>query len=164
MMLNVISQEYCPVCLMWRKTFLLSKVVGLRKDYSTSSIYLKCVWGSGGVWVCTHAGTWQATFVFAVWFPVKLGPKRQKARLEVEKGTCCFWFCFLFLPVSWQKWCFILTTAVCPSWSQNSSWPTQRYWYQLAAALWRPSLRLLSPSCVDLSSEAPGIPAPADQF
>ena len=42
------------------------------------------------VCVCTCAGTWQATFLFAVWIPVKLGPKRQRAELEVEKGTCCF--------------------------------------------------------------------------
>ena len=116
------------------------------------------------VCMCMRARTWQATFLFAVWFPVKLGPKRRKAELEVEKGTCCFWFRFLFLPASWQRWFFILATAVCLLGSQNSLLPTQRYWYQLTAALQRPSLRLLSPNCVGLSSKAPRIPTPADQF
>lgn len=42
------------------------------------------------VCVCMRARTWHATFLFAVWFPVKLGPRRRKAELEVGKGACCF--------------------------------------------------------------------------
>ena len=38
--------------------------------------YLFKMAGGGGV--CTCAGTWQATFLFAVWIPVKLGPRGRR--------------------------------------------------------------------------------------
>lgn len=99
MMLNVISQEYCRFALCEGKLSFYWKWWASEKIRAPQVFISNVCVGGWGVCVCTRAGTWQATFVFAVWFPVKLGPKRQKAKLEVEKGTCCFWFCFLFLPI-----------------------------------------------------------------